>query len=56
MKQNITKKALQELKTILDNTGYWSEQTRQFIEQFPYYQQQTLHQKAQVYCKYQYGL
>ena len=50
--QNITRKVLQEFKTILDNTGYWSEQTRDFISQFPYHKQQILHQKAHAYTKY----
>lgn len=56
MKSRITKQVKSELKNILDNTGYWSEETRNFIEQFDYTTRQKLHSMAQVYDKYQYGL
>ena len=56
MKITITKKVKQELKQILDNTGYWSEQTRDFISQFDYISTKKLHSISQVYDKYGYGL
>lgn len=56
LKCRITKKVKSELKQIIDNTGYWSEETREFLEQFDYYTRTKLHQLAQVYDKYQYGL
>lgn len=56
LKTRITKKAKQELKSILDSTGYWSDETRSYLESFDYITRQKLHSLAQVYCKYQYGL
>lgn len=56
MKKTITKQVKEELKKILDQHGYWSEQTRDFISQFDYTANRKLHSMAQVYSKYQYGL
>ena len=56
MKSKITKQVKKELKQILDNTGYWSEQTREYIEQFDYITASKLHSMAQTYDKYRYGL
>lgn len=56
MKSRITKQVKKELKEILDQKGYWSDETRIFIEQFNFATQNKLHQIAQVYDKYNYGL
>jgi len=56
MKSKITKNVRKELKEIIDNKGYWSIETREYIEQFNYTARQKLHTMAQVYSKYQYGL
>jgi len=56
MKTTITKKVKAELKTILDQTGYWSNETREYIEQFAYTTASKLHSMAQTYDKYGYGL
>ena len=56
MQNKITKKVKQELKSILDQHGYWSSETRKFIEQFDYISAKKLHGIAHVYDKYQYGL
>ena len=56
MKTQITKKVKQELKTILDQFGYWSKETREFLETFEYITRSKLHSMAQVYTKYGYGL
>jgi hypothetical protein len=56
MKSKITKQVKAELKQILDNTGYWSNETRNYIEQFDYTTKMKLHSMAQVYDKYRYGL
>lgn len=56
MKTRITKQVKQELKSILDNNGYWNDITREFISQFDFVTASKLHQLAQVYSKYQYGL
>lgn len=56
MKNRITKKVKQELKTILDQYGYWSKETREFLETFDYITRSKLHGIAQTYCKYGYGL
>lgn len=56
MKNKITKQVKEELKQILDNTGYWSKETRDFLSQFDYPVSKKLHQIAQVYNKYNYGL
>ena len=52
MKTKITKQVKQELKTLLDNHGYWSEEVRIYIEQFNYTTASKLHSKAQAYSKY----
>jgi hypothetical protein len=56
MKSKITKQIKQELKSILDSKGYWSDETRLFLEGFEYIARTKLHSIAQVYDKYQYGL
>jgi len=56
MKNTITKKVKSELKIILDQYGYWSEETRKYIEQFEYIASRKLHNMAQCYDKYKYGL
>lgn len=56
MKTKITKKAKQELKSIIDSFGYWSDETRKFIEQFDFVSSRKLHNMAQVYSKYGYGM
>lgn len=52
MKSRITKQVKAELKQILDNTGYWSTETRNYIEQFDYTSRTKLHSMAQAYTKY----
>lgn len=52
MRNRITKQVKQELKQILDSTGYWSEQTKEYLSSFEYYTAQKLHSMAQAYCKY----
>ena len=56
MKNRITKNVKSELKNILDSTGYWSDETRNYIGQFEYTTARKLHQMAQVYIKYNEGL
>lgn len=56
MKSNITKKVKAELKQLLDEKGYWSEDVKEYIEQFNYITAKKLHKMAHVYDKYQYGL
>jgi len=56
MKKSITKKVISELKVILDQTGYWSNDTRNYIEQFTYLTATKLHTMAQAYTKYGYGM
>lgn len=56
MKSRITKQVKEELKGILDNTGYWSNETREYIEQFDYSSRRKLHSMAQSYDKYKMGL
>lgn len=55
-KTRITKQVKKELKQILDSSGYWSTETRKYIEQFDFITRNKLHSIAQVYDKYQYGL
>jgi len=52
MKNRITKQVKADLKQILDNTGYWSEQTRQYIEQFDYTTRTKLHSMAHAYINH----
>ncbi len=54
-KTRITKQVKQELKTLLNEKGYWSDEVREFIEQFEYITAKKLHSMAQVYDKYQEG-
>lgn len=56
MKTRITKQVKADLKQILDNTGYWSNETRKYIEQFDYISRNRLHSMAQAYDKYKMGL
>ena len=56
MNNKITKKVKAELKEIVDRTGYWSAETREYIEQFPWCVAKKLHSIAHVYNKYGYGL
>jgi len=56
MKKSITKKVVSELKTILDQTGYWSNETKEYIEQFAHLTAKKLHTMAQAYTKYGYGM
>jgi hypothetical protein len=56
MKTKITKKVRQELKQLLDHSGYWSDEVRIFIAQFDYISAKKLHDMSQVYEKYRYGL
>lgn len=56
MKVKITNKVKKELKYILDGSGYWSEETRLFIEQFDFISRNKLHQLAHHYDKYRSGL
>lgn len=53
MKKTITKKVKEELKKIIDQEGYWSEQVRDYIAGFDYPARTKLHS---MYSKYQYGL
>ena len=56
MKKSITKKVIFEMKTILDQTGYWSNDTRNYIGQFAHLTANKLHTMAQAYTKYGYGM
>jgi NADH:ubiquinone oxidoreductase subunit E len=56
MKNRITKNVKDELKNILNNTGYWSNETREYIEQFNDTSRLKLHSMAQAYDKYKMGL
>lgn len=56
MKSKITKKVKQELKNLLDEKGYWSNEVREYTEQFEYNAAKKLHSMAQTYDKYNYGL
>lgn len=56
MKKSITKKVVSELKVILDQTGYWSNETKDYIGQFTYLTASKLHAMAQAYAKYGYGM
>jgi len=56
MKKAITKRVKAELKQVLDNHGYWSNELREYIEQFEYLVSNKLHGIAQTYEKYGYGL
>jgi hypothetical protein len=56
MNNKITKKVKAELKEIVDRTGYWSTETKEYIEQYPWYVAKRLHSMAQIYNKYRYGL
>lgn len=57
MKTKLTKQIKQELKDILDKHGYWSEETRIYLENFECcVLRNKLHSLAQVYDKYRYGL
>lgn len=56
LKSRITKQVKAELKKIIDDAGYWSNETREFLEQFDYISRTKLLTIAQVYDKYHYGL
>ena len=56
MKNKVTKKVREELKKIIDNEGYWSEAARDYIAGFNYPARKVLHNIAQAYEKYGYGL
>lgn len=56
MKTKITKQVKQELKNILDTKGYWSNKTREYIEQFDFVTANKLHIMSQTYTKYGYGI
>ena len=56
MKKSITKKVISELKVILDQTGYWSNETKNYISEFTYLTASKLHAMAQTYTKYGYGM
>lgn len=56
LKSKITKQVKTELKNLLDQKGYWSEEVKNFISQFEYITAKKLHSMAQVYEKYNYGL
>lgn len=56
MRNRITKQVKEELKLLIDKTGYWSEQTREYISQFDYPSNRKLHTMAMTYEKYHYGL
>lgn len=56
LKSRITKQVKQELKNILDQYGYWSDETRNFLSQFDFTTRNKLHSISQVYTKYGYGL
>ena len=56
LKTRITKQVKKDLKTILDQSGYWSTETENFISQFEYYTATKLHNMSQVYSKYGYGI
>ena len=50
-KQKLTKKVKDEFRIIIEKTGYWSEETRVFIEQFEYPARQKLHSLGQAISK-----
>ena len=54
MRTRITKKVKEELKNLIDNKGYWSDEVREFISEFNFTSSQKLHAVAQVYQKYNY--
>ena len=56
MKNKVTKKVREELKKIIDQEGYWSEATRDYIAGFDYPARKVLHSLGQIYDKYKYGL
>lgn len=56
MKNRITKQVKAELKNILDQFGYWSEETKNYISEFDFISAKKLHSIAQTYSKYGYGL
>jgi hypothetical protein len=49
MRNKITKKDVLEFKTLINKYGYWSEQVKQFNEQFTYDALQRLHKKAKQF-------
>lgn len=51
MRLKVTEKVKQELKTILDNTGYWSNDTREYIEKFNQQTRDKLHILSKMYIK-----
>lgn len=55
MKNRITKQVKQELKELIDEKGYWSDEVREYIEQFEYYVAVKLHDMAIIYDKYKEG-
>lgn len=56
-KTRITKKVREDLKKLIDNHGYWSEEVKEYIEQFDYFSAgYKLNTKALTYWKYREGL
>ena len=50
MKNRITKQVKQELKSLIDTKGYWSEEVRDYLAQFDYYRTgERLHNMAHNY-------
>jgi hypothetical protein len=49
LKSKVTKKVKKELKEILNNAGYWSDETLKFMQQFDYVARKKLHDLSNVY-------
>lgn len=47
----LTQKRIQECAKLVDEFGYWSEQVREYISQFPYHIAEKLHNKMIQYSK-----
>jgi hypothetical protein len=41
----LTKKRIEECTKLVDQFGYWSEQVKDYISQFPYHTAEKLHNK-----------
>ena len=46
MIKRVTKKHIEELKNIIEQKGYWSDEVREYLGQFEYNAMNRLHDKA----------
>jgi len=53
--KRITKKVKQELKTLINTKGYWSNEVKNYIAEFQYCDTIKLHNMALAYDKYREG-